>query len=276
MRTRALIALLALLALAAVPALADEKRPVILATTTSVQDTGLLDVILPMFTKQTGTKVRPLAVGSGEALALGARGEADVLLVHSPPAEKAFLAEGHGIRRRPFAHNDFVLLGPPADPAKVKGQKLASAALAAIAGAKATFVSRGDQSGTHKKEQSLWKAAKITPAGGWYVESGTGQAETLRVASQRRAYVLSDRGSYLSLEDKLELAVLSEGDPALLNEYSVIELDVKKHPGINANGGVALADFLVSRQVQEILATFGVDKVGQPLFIPDALGGPTE
>lgn len=247
-----------------------DKKDVILATTTSVQDTGLLDVVLPLFTKKTGYRVKPVSVGTGEALALAARGEADVVLVHAPEAEEKFIAEGHGTRRRPFAHNDFVILGQAADPAKVKATKTAAAAMAAIADAGAPFVSRGDDSGTHKKEKALWKAAAQTPAKPWYIESGTGQAETLRIASQKRAYVLSDRGSYLFLKDKLGLDIVSQGDPALLNKYSVIDLNSAKHPSINAKGGLALADFLVSAEVQKILATFGVEKYGQPLFVPDA------
>jgi tungstate transport system substrate-binding protein len=250
---------------------ADAPRPVILATTTSVQDTGLLDVVLPRFTKKTGIPVKPIAVGTGQALALAAKGEADLVLVHSPEAEEKFMAEGHGKRRRPFAHNDFVIVGPPADPAHVKAQKHAAAALAAIAAARATFVSRGDDSGTHKKERALWKAAGLEPARPWYVETGSGQAQTLLVASQRRGYALSDRGTFLSLKGKVELAVVNEGDPALLNRYSVIELDAAKHPGINAAGGGALADFLVSPEIQTLLASYGKDKFGQPLFVPDAL-----
>lgn len=250
---------------------AEERRDVVLATTTSVQDTGLLDVVLPMFTKATGTKVKPIAVGTGQALALASRGEADVVLVHAPDAEEKFMAEGHGARRRPFAHNDFVIVGPPADPAKVKAQKTAAAVLSTIAAAGAPFVSRGDDSGTHKKELALWKAAGVVPAKPWYVESGSGQAQTLLVAWQRRAYALSDRGTFTSLKGKVDLAILGEGDPALLNRYSVIEIDAAKHPGINSKGGTALADFFVSAEVQKILLTFGVEKYGQPLFVPDAL-----
>jgi tungstate transport system substrate-binding protein len=250
---------------------ADEPRPVILATTTSVQDTGLLDVVLPMFTRKTGFAVKPIAVGTGQALALAAKGEADVVLVHAPDAEEKFMQEGHGARRRPFAHNDFVIVGPPADPAKVKATRTAVEALAAIASSRSTFVSRGDDSGTHKKEKALWKSAALEPARPWYVESGSGQAQTLQIASQRRAYTLSDRGTFLFLKGKVELAVVGEGDPALLNKYSVIELDAKKHPNINARGGTALADFLLSPDVQKLLSTFGVEKYGQPLFVPDAL-----
>jgi tungstate transport system substrate-binding protein len=270
MRRRLSLVLGLLALLAAAPAPADEPRPVILATTTSVQDTGLLDVVLPIFTKKTGIKVKPVAVGTGEALALAARGEADVVLVHAPEAEEKFIAEGHGTRRRPFAHNDFVLLGPPADPAKVKGQARAADAMALIARAGATFVSRGDDSGTHKKEKALWRAAGVTPEGAWYVQAGTGQAGTLQIAAQRRGYVLSDRGTYLFLKAKLDLPVLVEGDAALLNKYSVIDIDAKKHPEVNAKGGQALADFFVGPEVQGILKTFGVEKYGQPLFIPDA------
>lgn len=261
---------IALLGLVSTLAAAEEPRDVVLATTTSVQDTGLLDVVLPMFTKKTGIEVKPIAVGTGQALALAAKGEADVILVHAPEAEEKFMAEGHGTRRRAFAHNDFVVLGPPGDPAKVKGQKTAAAAMSTIAAASAPFVSRGDDSGTHKKELALWKAAAVTPAKPWYIAAGAGQAQTLMVASQKRAYALSDRGTFASLKGKVDLAIVFEGDPALLNKYSVIEIDPAKHPGINAKGGTALADFLLSPDVQKLLATYGVEKLGQPLFVPDA------
>ncbi len=265
------LAVVLLLACAPGRAPAADPRAIILATTTSVQDTGLLDELLPMFSKKTGIVVKPIAVGTGEALAMAARGEADVVLVHAPEAEQRFMAAGHGARRRALAHNDFVLLGPPDDPAGVRGRRSAVEAMAAIAAAKAPFTSRGDESGTHKKEKALWKAAGVSPARPWYLESGSGQAETLQIASQRRTYALSDRGTFLFLRGKIDLVIVVEGDPLLVNKYSVIELDTRKHPGINAAGGTALADFLVSPEAQSFLARYGVDRVGQPLFIPDAV-----
>ncbi|MGE5578081.1 MAG: substrate-binding domain-containing protein, partial [Syntrophothermus sp.] len=241
----------------------------ILATTTSTQDTGLLDVLVPLFEKKTGYIVKTIAVGTGEALAMGERGEADVLLVHAPASEEKFMAAGHGLNRKPVMHNDFVLVGPAADPAGVKGLPLADA-LGKIASAKATFVSRGDDSGTHKMEKKLWKEAKIVPSGRWYVDAGQGMGETLRISDQKQAYTISDRGTYLALKDGLSLKILVEKDEALLNYYSVIEVNPAKSARINNTGAKAFSDFVTSPETQEIIRHFGEKKYGQPLFVPDA------
>lgn len=244
---------------------------VILATTTSTVDSGLLDTLLPEFEKQTGYTVKPLSLGSGQALETGARGEADVLLVHSPKAEEEFMAAGNGINRTLVMHNDFVIVGPADDPAGIKGTTDAAAAMKKIAAASATFVSRGDDSGTNALEKKLWEAAAIDPEGqGWYLKTGQGMAATLMVANEKDGYTISDRGTYLSQKANLALAVLVEGDKALLNVYHVIMVNPAKHPDVNQAGAQAFLDFLVAPATQEMIAKFGVDKYGQALFIPDA------
>jgi tungstate transport system substrate-binding protein len=250
------------------------QQEVILATTTSVQDAGLLDVIVPLFEKESGYRLKAVAVGTGQALAMAARGEADVVLAHAPEAEKKYLAEGALVNRRLVMHNMFLLAGPAADPAKVKGSANAIAALKKIAEAKATFVSRGDDSGTDKLEKKLWAQAGIKPAGEWYVEAGQGMGRTLSIAGEKQAYVISDRATYLAFQKTTGLAVLLEGDPAFLNVYHVMEVNPEKFPKVNAKGGKAFADFLLSARVQDLLKTFGVDKYGEALFHPDA--GKTE
>jgi tungstate transport system substrate-binding protein len=245
------------------------ERSLILATTTSTQDSGLLDELLPAFTRDTGWQVKTLAVGSGQAIELGRRGEADVLLVHSPTAEVAFVAEGSAGARRLVMHNDFVLVGPPADPAAVRGSGSAEA-LARIAAAQAVFVSRGDASGTHAREQDLWSAAALTPGGAWYQSTGQGMAETLRVASEKGGYTLTDRATYLAQRDTLALEVLSEGDPDLLNVYHVIEMTTRAGERVQTDGAAAFADWLVSAPAQQLIGQFGRAEFGQPLFIPDA------
>jgi tungstate transport system substrate-binding protein len=252
------------------PAQAQQKN-IILATTTSTQDSGLLDVLIPVFEKETGYFVKTIAVGSGQAMAMGKKGEADVLLVHSPAAEKKFMAEGYGVNRRIVMHNDFVVVGPAEDPAKIKGTKAAVEAFKKIASAGSLFLSRGDKSGTHAKELSIWKAAGINPDGQkWYQQTGLGMGQTLNVASEKKGYTLSDRGTYLALKKNLGLDILAEGDAILLNIYHVIEIPQAKWPKVNAAGARAFADFMVSKEVQNIIKTFGVDKFGSPLFFPDA------
>ena len=247
------------------------QKNIILATTTSTQDTGLLDVLIPLFEKETGYFVKTIAVGSGQAMAMGQKGEADVLLVHSPDAEKKFIDEGSGVNRRLVMHNDFVLVGPGADPAKIKTAKLSAEALTLIAKAESLFVSRGDNSGTHAKEKTLWKKASINPEGQkWYQQTGLGMGQTLNVAAEKKGYTLADRGTYLALKKNLGLDILVEGDAALLNIYHVMEVNVAKWPKVNAPGAKAFADFMVSKQAQDIIKTFGVDKYGSPLFFPDA------
>lgn len=245
------------------------EKTLILATTTSTQDSGLLDFLIPIFEKQSGYTVKTIAVGTGEALAMGSRGEADVLLVHAPAAEKELMTHGHGGRRLPVMHNDFVLVGPSEDLAKVKGSSGAVVALKTIAQARALFLSRGDNSGTHKMEQTLWKQSGITPEGEWHLESGQGMGETLRIADQKGGYTLADRGTYLTMKKGLRLVILVEGDPALKNYYSVIEVSSTRHPKANAEGAKAFADFLVSDPIQRYIGKYGVDEYGQPLFFPD-------
>ncbi len=252
------------------PATAQQKN-IILATTTSTQDSGLLDVLIPIFEKNTGYFVKTIAVGSGQAMAMGQKGEADVLLVHSPEAEKKMVAEGYGINRRIVMHNDYIIVGPQEDPAKIKGIKLASEAFKKIALANALFLSRGDNSGTHAKEKSIWKTARINPEEGkWYQQTGLGMGQTLNVVAEKKGYTLADRGTYLALKKNLNLNILIEGDAILLNIYHVIEVNPSKWPKVNATGAKAFADFMVSKEAQEIIKTFGVDKFGSPLFFPDA------
>jgi tungstate transport system substrate-binding protein len=252
------------------PAQAQQKN-IILSTTTSTQDSGLLDVLIPIFEKKTGYFVKTIAVGSGQAMAMGRKGEADVLLVHSPAAEKKFVAEGYGVNRRIIMHNDFIVVGPAEDPAKIKGTKAAVEAFKKIAAAGSLFLSRSDKSGTHTKEMTIWKAAGINPEGKkWYQQTGLGMGQTLNVASEKKGYTLADRGTYLALKKRLGLDILTEGDAILLNVYHVIEVNPAKWPKVNAAGGRAFADFMVSKEVQDIVKTFGVDKFGSPLFFPDA------
>ncbi|MBE3550997.1 MAG: substrate-binding domain-containing protein [Brockia lithotrophica] len=246
-------------------------RDVVLATTTSTQDTGLLDYLVPIFEEQTGYKVKVVAVGTGQALEMGKRGEADVLLTHAPSSEKPLVDDGTVTNYRLVMHNDFVLVGPPNDPAKVEEAQDLKAAMKAIAASGAGFVSRGDDSGTHKKELDLWKAAGVDPKGqAWYTESGTGMGQTLLIANERRAYTLTDRGTYLAYKDRLDLAIVREGDEDLLNIYHVMQVNAEKYPKVNAEGAKAFVEFLVSPETQKLIGEFGVDKYGQPLFFPDA------
>ena len=250
---------------------APKQKNLILATTTSTQDTGLLDVLIPIFEKETGYFVKTIAVGSGQAMAMGQKGEADVLLVHSPDAEKKFMEDAFGVNRRLVMHNDFIIVGPESDPAKIKGMKSSVEALKKIASSNLLFVSRGDNSGTHSKEKTLWKKAGITATGQkWYQETGLGMGQTLNVTAEKKGYTLADRGTYLALRKNLGLVILVEGDASLLNIYHVIEVNVAKWPKVNAEGAKAFADFMVAKKTQDIVKTFGVDKYGAPLFFPDA------
>jgi tungstate transport system substrate-binding protein len=245
------------------PAPVVEKRPIILATTTSTADTGLLDALVPAFERESGYRVKTVAVGSGEALAMGRKGAADVLLVHAPAAEEQLIAEGFGARRLAVMHNEFLLVGPVDDPAGAKGPS-AIDALKKIAEKKAVFVSRGDDSGTHKKEKALWEKAGVKPAGAWYLESGQGMGATLTIASEKRGYTLTDSGTFFAMQN-VQLAVVVQGDPALDNPYHVIEV---KAAGVNAEGARAFADFLVGAAGQALIA--GFEKNGRKLFVPDA------
>jgi tungstate transport system substrate-binding protein len=248
-----------------------QQKNIILATTTSTQDSGLLDVLLPVFEKKTGYFVKTIAVGSGQAMAMGQKGEADVLLVHSPEAEKKFTSDGYGVNRRLVMHNDFIIVGPKTDPAGIKGSKSSVDAFKKIAASNAVFMSRGDNSGTHSKEKAIWKAAGINPEGQkWYQQTGLGMGQTLSVAAEKKTYTLADRGTYLALKKNLGLDILAEGDAVLLNIYHVIEVNPAKWPRVNSPGAKAFADFMVSMQTQDIIKKFGVEKYGSPLFFPDA------
>jgi len=247
----------------------SDRAPVILATTTSTQDSGLLDVLVPAFERDSGFQVKTIAVGSGEAIEMGARGEADVVLAHSPTAEEELMADDKGVERRTVMHNDFVIVGPPDDPAKVKGAEAAEA-LDRIAAAEAPFISRGDESGTHTFELGLWEDVGRTPAGAWYQESGQGMGATLQIANDKGAYTISDRGTYLATDSARDLEILVEDDKELLNVYHVIDIAPEAGERVNAEGGKALADWLVSPAAQDEIETFGVDEFGEPLFVPDA------
>jgi tungstate transport system substrate-binding protein len=247
-----------------------QTKTVILSTTTSTQDSGLLDVLIPIFEKNTGYFVKTIAVGSGQAMAMGQKGEADVLLVHSPAAEKTFVAEGYGINRRLIMHNDFIIVGPPEDSAKIKGIKSASEAFKKMAASDALFLSRGDNSGTNAKEKAIWKAAGIDPEKEkWYQQTGLGMGQTLSVTAEKKGYTLADRGTYLALKKNLGLEILVEGDAILLNIYHVIEVNPAKWPKVNSGGARAFSDFMVSKETQGIIKTFGVEKFGSALFFPD-------
>jgi tungstate transport system substrate-binding protein len=255
------------------PASISPANPnLILATTTSTQDSGLLDVLVPLFEGQTGYTVQTIAVGTGAALKMGEEGNADVLLVHAPAAEKALMEAGFGKDRFLVMHNDFVIVGPVADLAGVKGMTVVEA-YKAIAAAKSPFVTRGDDSGTHKAELALWKKAELDPSGftpDFYVSSGQGMGATLTIASEKEAYTFTDRATYLALKGNLDLVILVEGDTVLLNVYHVITVNTEKWPKANYEGALAFAEFMVREDVQKIIAEFGVDKYGQPLFFPDA------
>ncbi len=248
-----------------------ENQEIILATTTSTRDSGLLDILIPMFQERTGYHVKPIAVGSGQAMVMGERAEADVLLVHAPDSEREFMARGHGGERKLVMHNDFVVVGPEADPAGIKGVGTAREALARIAAATAFFFSRGDGSGTHQIEAKLWREANIDPKGReWYKETGQGMGATLNIASEKNGYTVSDRATYLATRGNLALQILVEGDKSLLNVYHVITVNPQKSPKINIAGAKAFAEFIVASDAQATIGRFGVDKFGQPLFFPDA------
>jgi len=247
-----------------------KEKSVILSTTTSTQDSGLLDVLVPLFEKQTGYRVKTISVGTGQALALAAKGDADVALVHAPSLEKKYVAEGKLQNRRLVMYNDFVIIGPKNDPAKIKTAKNTGDALKRIQQSKSPFVSRGDNSGTHNLEKSLWKSAGTQPKGDWYIEAGQGMGATLGIANERNGYAITDRGTYLALRQRVTLPILVEGDKALLNVYSVMEVNPANGPRVNTTGGKAFADFMVSPKTQDVIKSFGADKFGQPLFVPIA------
>jgi tungstate transport system substrate-binding protein len=269
MRGRVLWIVVAVLLVWARPAFAQSST-VILSTTTSTQDSGLLDVLVPLFEKKTGLSVKTISVGTGQALALAARGEADVSLVHAPSLERKYVEEGKMLHRRLVMYNDFVIIGPGDDPAKIKGMSRATDALKRIAETGSRFVSRGDKSGTNLLELGLWKQAGIEPRGAWYIESGQGMGQTLGIADDRRAYTISDRGTWLAFQKRISLPILVEKDKPLLNIYSVMEVNPANGPRVNVAGGKAFADFMVAPETQAAIKTYGMARFGQPLFVPIA------
>ena len=252
------------------PAALAQSTTVILSTTTSTQDSGLLDTLVPLFEKKTGFTVKTISVGTGQALALAARGESDVALVHAPSHERKYVEDGKMQNRRLVMYNDFVIIGPEDDPAKIKGIPKAAEALKRIADTQSRFVSRGDKSGTHLLELGLWKQAGVEPTGVWYIESGQGMGQTLGIANDRRAYTITDRGTWLAFQKRISLPILVEKDKPLLNIYSVMEVNPANGPRVNVGGGKAFADFMVAPDTQAVIKSFGIDKYGQPLFVPIA------
>ena len=252
----------------AVPA---EPGTLILATTTSTQDSGLLDVILPDFQQQYNVQVDVVAVGTGQAIKLGEDGNADVLLVHARAQEDTFMEAGHGVRREDVMYNDFIIVGPASDPAGIKGGTSAVEAFKKIAQTQSPFISRGDDSGTHSKEKSIWKAAEIEPAGDWYISAGQGMGAVLTMADEQQAYTLSDRATYLARTlEGLQLEILAEGDPLLFNPYGVLAVNPDKGPHIKADLANAFIEWIISVPTQEKIGQFGVDKFGQSLFVPNS------
>jgi tungstate transport system substrate-binding protein len=244
---------------------------IMVASTTSTENSGLFDYIFPMFREKTGIEVRAVAVGTGQAIRMARRGDADVLFVHDRASEEAFVAGGFGLARYEVMYNDFIVVGPRQDPAKIRGLKDVAAALQQIAKAKAPFTSRGDDSGTHKAELRLWKASGLDPrpaSGSWYLETGQGQGSTLNVASGMGAYMFVDRGTWISFKNRGDLEMLVEGDPLLFNQYGVIVVNPKKHPHVKAKAGQAFVDWLVSPEGQKAIGDFRIE--GQPLFTPNA------
>jgi tungstate transport system substrate-binding protein len=240
-----------------------------MATTTSTENSGLLKVILPAFESRSGLDVQVLAVGTGQALKLGCNGDVDVVLVHAPPAEQKFLDDGCGVNRRQVMYNDFVIVGPPGDPAGIAHSKSAAAALADIAAAGATFVSRGDDSGTNKKELGLWKDAGVSPAGAWYRQAGQGMGKVLQMAGELDAYTLTDRGTWIAYRARSPLKILVENDPALYNPYGVIAVNPERYPASNYTGAMAFIGWITSPEGQQMIADYQID--GQTLFTPMAI-----
>lgn len=240
-----------------------------MATTTSTDNSGLLEVILPPFEKTHGVTVDVIAVGTGKAIKLGESGNVDLILVHAPAAEERFVTAGYGVNRRAVMHNDFVLLGPEEDPAKIKGVKDIKEAFAKIAKTGSLFISRGDDSGTHKKEKSIWKAADVKPDGSWYLESGQGMGTVLQMAHEKLAYTISDRGTFLAYRPKIDLMVISEGDSALYNPYGVIAVNPDRHSQVKYVRAMTLIGWLTSPECQKMIGEF--TKGGEILFHPDAI-----
>jgi len=248
-----------------------EEKEIILSTTTSTYDSGLLDKLIPAFEKKYNISVTPIAVGTGEALRMGERGEVDVVLVHARSAEDKFVEEGFGVNRKDVMHNDFVIIGPEEDPANINDLKKVVDVFKTISENEILFASRGDDSGTHKKEKKIWEEAGVEPKGDWYIEVGQGMANTIMVANEKNAYTLTDRGTYLSQQDNIQLVILFEGDNLLLNPYGIIAVNPDKHPKVNYEGAMKFIEFITSKEGQEIIKNFGIEKYGQPLFFPDVI-----
>ena len=247
-----------------------ENPDIILATTTSTQDSGLLDVLIPMFEEQTGYRVKTIAVGTGQALAMGEKGEADVLLTHAPASEKPLVESGAVTNYQLVMHNDFILVGPSSDPAKVKDLKSVADAFKSISETSSIFVSRGDDSGTDKKEKGIWKDINIPNEGSWYQETGQGMGQTLNIASQKEGYTLTDRATFLAQKDNLQLEIAVQGEKSLLNIYHVMQVNEEKFPKVNADGAKAFVEFMIDSKTQDIIGEFGMDEYGEPLFFKDA------
>jgi tungstate transport system substrate-binding protein len=251
---------------------------IIMASTTSTRDSGLMDVLIPIFEEETGYTIKAVYVGTGAAIQMGQQGNADVLLVHSPVQEKPLMDNGYGINRKLVMHNDFIIVGPKSDPAGIKGMTVATDAFQKIANAKINFYSRGDKSGTDTAEKAIWKKIGITVADNstsnpsWYIEggTGTGMLDLLRIASEKGGYTMTDRATYLANKSVLALDIMVQGDPSLLNIYHVIQVNPAKFPNVNAEGAKAFADFMVSKEAQDAISKYGVDKYGEPLFFADA------
>jgi len=251
------------------------KLQLTLATTTSVQDSGLLDALLPPFEDENRCKVKVIAVGSGQAIRLAKDGNVDLILVHDPVREETFVKEGYGVRRYNVMYNHFLIVGPEEDPAHIRGVREGTKALKKIVESKCAFISRADDSGTHRKERELWSMAGVEPSGGWYVETGTGMVGTLRIANEKRAYTLTDRGTYLAHRKELDLTVLVEGDENLYNVYSIIPLSKEKYPHVEYQLAMKLVEYVTGVEGQDIINTYGQKEYGQALFFPLAVLGPT-